>query len=149
MIGRNIPLIPSGVPCLSPRNVQNGSNEVMLFFFLLLSFMWIFSCINYVAALFLVEAWDDGGFVMKDPIRTGCSHSLTVIGFFCILWGVQTLFSSCEYGEKRYNTMSSLNSSTNWCVPTNNSLFCLCRQILVRYFIGLHLLVWSPLGLSL
>lgn len=30
MIGRNIPLIFSWAPCLSPRNVQSGNNEVFL-----------------------------------------------------------------------------------------------------------------------
>lgn len=32
MIGRNLPLILSGVPCLLLRNVQNGNNEVMFCF---------------------------------------------------------------------------------------------------------------------
>lgn len=87
MIGRNIPLILSGVPCLLLRNVQNGNNEVMfcfLFFFPPFIHVDIF-CINYVAALFLVLAGGDGGFVMKDSTQTGCSHSLIAIGFFSTL----------------------------------------------------------------
>lgn len=62
MIGRNIPLILSWVPCLLLRNALNGNNEVM--FFSPFIHLDVF-CRNYAVALF-------GGFVMKDSIQTGC-----------------------------------------------------------------------------
>lgn len=59
MIGRNIPLILSGVPCLLLRNVQNGNNEVMFCF--LFCFSSLHSCGYFLhklrSCIVMVDLW--------------------------------------------------------------------------------------------
>lgn len=80
MIGSNISLILSWLPCLFLRNGQNGNNEVRFFFSPPFIHLDVFN-INYAAALFQASVWAEAGFVMKDSIKTG-NHLLNCFFFF-------------------------------------------------------------------
>lgn len=87
MIGRNIALIFSRVPCLSPRNVQYGNNEE--FFLLQFTHVYIFFINDAVKTVLFPPHVCFGGanvvFVMKDSPKPGVPLIFFTFAFICNL----------------------------------------------------------------